>query len=109
MMDIDKIRDEMAKNHDHDGVVTIGEYVSERIQKGEKIPEGKTLMGAYKELEKYASSHRKGNSCCIPPSKAYEIVDAYFRFGKDTPVQAVPAPVTPQAADDLDLDALLWG
>lgn len=109
MMDIDKIRDEMAKNHDHDGVVMIGEYVSGRVMKGAKIPEGKTLLGAFEEIRKYASKHKTGNYAFVPPEKAYEIVDAYFQFGKDAPAQAMPAPVTPQAADDLDLDALLWG
>lgn len=91
MMDIDKIRDEMAEKHDDGAIVTIGEYVSERIMKGAKLLEGKTLTGAYKEMEKYAREHRKGNSCCIPPQKAFEIVDAYFEFGKDAEAQAAPA------------------
>lgn len=107
MMDIDKIRDEMAEKHDHGGVAMIGEYVSGRVLKGAKISEGKTLMGAFEEIRKYASAHKTGNYCFVPPEKAYEIVDAYFEFGMDAEAQAVPAPMTQPAADDLDLDALL--
>lgn len=107
MMDIDKIRDEMAEKHDHSGVVMIGEYVSERLMKGAKLPEGKTLLGAFEEIRKYASKHKTGNYCFVPPEKAYEIVDAYFGFDKDAEAQVVPAPVTQPAADALDLDALL--
>lgn len=109
MMDIDRIRDEMAKKHDHPGVVMIGEYVTERVTAGAAIPEGKTLEGAFAEIRKYAEKHKTGNYAFVPPAKAYEIVDGYFGFGRPAEKQVEVAAMPTDNMDDLDLDALLWG
>lgn len=126
MMNIDKIRDEMAKKNDHPGVTMIGEYVTERVTAGAAIPEGKTLEGAFAEIRKYAEKHKTGNFAFVPPAKAYEIVDGYFGFEHQPQednradfrpqymMSKLPAPETIEPidaqaapADDLDLDALL--
>lgn len=109
MMTIDKIRDEMAKKHDHPGVAMIGEYVTERVTAGADIPEGKTLEGAFAEIRKYAEKNKTGNFAFVPPEKAYEIVDKYFGFGarEEKPVEVVAMPT--DTMDDLDLDKMLWG
>lgn len=106
MMDIDKIRDEMAQKANHPGIAMIGEYVTERVSQGAAIPEGKTLQGAFDAIHQYASKHRTGNYAFVPPAKAYEIVDSYFGLGAR---EEEPRPAAPPAAvaDDLDLDALL--
>lgn len=109
MMTIDKIRDEMAKKHDHPGVAMIGEYVSERVLQGASVQEGKTLEGAFAEIRKYAKENRTGNFAFVPPAKAYEIVDKYFGFSakEEKPVEVVAMPK--DTMDDLDLDKMLWG
>lgn len=106
-MMIDKIRDEMAREAADSPISVIGEYVTERIQAGAVIEEGKTLAGAYKAMHDWANKNRGGKPCvCVPPSRAFAIVDEYFGFGRKEP-QAI-AEVKP-AADELDLDALLGG
>lgn len=109
MMDIDRIRDEMAKKHDHPGIVMIGEYVTERVSKGAAIPEGKTLAGAFEAIHQYAKAHKTGNYAYVPPEKAYEIVDGYFGFGKQAEKPVEVGAMPEDAVDDLDLDKLLWG
>ena len=108
IMMMDRIRDEMAREEADSPISAIGEYVTERISAGAVIPEGKTLKGAYKAMEDWARKNRKGSCCCVPPARAFAIVDEYFGFSgakPQTPAQVQPAP----AADDLDLDALLGG
>lgn len=109
MMDIDRIRDEMAKKHDHPGIAMIGEYVTERVTAGAAIPEGKTLEGAFAEIRKYAEKHKTGQFAFVPPTKAYEIVDGYFGFGKQAEKLAEAGAMPLDTKDDLDLDALLGG
>lgn len=107
-MGMDEIRDEMAREEADSPISAIGEYVTERIQAGAEIPEGKTLKGAYKAMEGWARKNQKNGCCYVPPARAFSIVDEYFGFSgakPQTPAQVQPAP----AADDLDLDSLLGG
>lgn len=109
---MDRIRDEMAKEPAGSAVSAIGEYVTERIQRGAQIPEGKTLRGAYKAMEDWASKNRKNKNCvCVPPDRAFAIVDEYFGFSAEAKPQAfaAPAKAAPPADDPFDLDALLEG
>lgn len=108
MMDIDRIRDELTK-YTGDAMEMLGDYVTERIMKGAKLPEGKTLKGAFDALYNYARQHKKGSCCFIPPQKAYELVDRYFGWDKqaEEPQPAQVAAMPTDALDDLDLDAML--
>lgn len=106
MMDIDRIRDELTKHTGDDAMEMLGDYATERIMKGAKLPEGKTLKGAFDALYNYAQKNKKGNCCYIPPKKAYEIVDGYFGWGaqaEEAQVQAMPT----DTVSELDLDAML--
>ena len=107
-MGMDEIRDEMAREEADSPISAIGEYVTERIQAGAAIPEGKTLKGAYKAMEDWARKNCKGNCCYVPPARAFAIVDEYFGFSGAKP-QAIAEVKPAPAADDLDLDALLGG
>lgn len=109
MMDMDRIRDEMAKRHDHPGILMIGEYATERIGNGAKLPEGKNLAGAFEAIRKYAEQHKTGNYAFVPPDKAYEIVNQYFGWDKqaEEPQPAQVAAMPTDTLDDLDLDAIL--
>lgn len=101
-MDMDKIRDEMAQQHDHAGVVMIGEYVSQRISAGAKLAEDKTLLGAFNAVKEWARKNQKGGYCFVPPEQTYKIVDDYFGFASAAAMEEATKP-----ADELDLDALL--
>lgn len=111
MMDIDRIRDELTKYTGDDAMEMLGDYATERIMKGAKLPKGKTLKGAFDALYNYASKHKKGNHAFIPPAKAFEIVDGYFGWGsQEEPAKTVEVAAMPtDTLDDLDLDAMLWG
>lgn len=104
-MTMDRIRDEMARAN-NPAMEEIGEYVTRRVAQGAEVPEGKTLAGAYKEMEDWARKHQLGGCCCVAPHQAYELIDKYFGFAgpQDKPVVA---PTRPSVMDDLDLDALL--
>lgn len=109
---MDRIRDEMAKEPAGSPISVIGEYVTERIQRGARIPEDKTLKGAYKAMEDWARKQSSGKGCvCVPPDRAFAIVDEYFGIASDAKPQAFAAPAKAAApADDpFDLDALLEG
>lgn len=110
---MDRIRDEMAKEAADSPIGAIGEYVTERIQAGAVVPEGKTLKGAYKAMEDWARKHKHGNCCYVPTARAFAIVDEYFGFSRKeaqaiAEVKPAPAASTP-LTDELDLDALLGG
>lgn len=106
MMDIDRIRDELTKYTGDDAMEMLGDYATERIMKGAKLPKGKTLKGAFDALYNYARQHKKGSSCCIPPKKAYELVDGYFGWGAQEEAAQVQAMPT-DTVSELDLDAML--
>ena len=108
MMDMDRIRDEMAQKHDHPGIAMIGEYVTRRLEQGETLAEGKTLAGAFDAIYTYAKAHKTGNYAYVPPEKAYELVDGYFGFGRQAAPETVKV-TEPAQPDELDLDKLLWG
>lgn len=107
---IDRIRDEMAKEGAYSPVAAIGEYVTQRIQQGAQLPEGKTLKGAYEAMRKWAQENRGKSSCvCIPPDRAFQLVDEYFGFQREEPQTIAAAPAPAAVEDELDLDALLGG
>ena len=138
-MDMDRIRDEMAREQPGSPIEAIGEYVTERLNQGASVPEGRTLAGAYKAIEDWARKNRSGKSCvCVPPKMAFAIVDRYFGFGEEEGGQsptkpdsllegctldaalrrgegekpqafAAVKPVKQEEPDSLDLDALLEG
>ncbi|MGN0762162.1 MAG: hypothetical protein ACI4MK_02195 [Aristaeellaceae bacterium] len=109
-MSMDRIRDEMGKEQPGSPIEAIGEYVTERLNQGAAVPEGKTLAGAYKAIEDWAREHKGGKSCvCVPPQMAFSIVDRYFGFGEEPQTFAAPKPVKKAEPDGLDLDALLEG
>lgn len=109
-MDMDRIRDEMAKEQPGSPIEAIGEYVTERLNQGATVPEDKTLAGAYGAIESWAREHRgKGGCVCVPPQMAFSIVDRYFGFSEEPQAFAAPKAVKREEKDGLDLDALLEG
>lgn len=112
-MDMDRIRDEMAREQPGSPIEAIGEYVTERLNQGASVPEGRTLAGAYKAIEDWARKNKGDKTCvCVPPKMAFAIVDRYFGFGDEgEKPQAFAAvkPVKQEEPDSLDLDALLEG
>lgn len=109
-MSIDRIRDEMAKEQPGSPIEAIGEYVTERVNQGAEVPEGRTLAGAYKAIEDWARKNRSGKNCvCVPPKMAFAIVDRYFGFGEEPQAFAAVKTVKQEEPDSLDLDALLEG
>lgn len=103
---MDRIRDELAGAGGDQAIEEIGEYVTRRVAAGADVPEGKTLKGAYEAMREWARKHQKNGCCCVPPEKAYELVDKYFGFAGKAE-RPVPAPVRSSVVDELDLDALL--
>ena len=109
-MDMDRIRDEMAKEQPGSPIEAIGEYVTERVNQGAEVPEDKTLAGAYGAIESWAREHKGSKSCvCVPPQMAFSIVDRYFGFSEEPQAFAAPKAVKREEPDDLDLDAMLEG
>ena len=109
-MDMDRIRDEMAREQPGSPIEAIGEYVTERLNQGASVPEGRTLAGAYKAIEDWARKNRSGKTCvCVPPQMAFAIVDRYFGFSEEPQTLAAPKAVKREEKDDLDLDSLLEG
>ena len=111
---VDRLRDEMAKKHDHPGVAVIGEYLTGRLNAdhglADKIcADGKTIEGAFDAIRDYASKHRSGKAWAyVPPEKALEIACKYY--GVPAERAGNTQTFAPQAApsdDGLDLDALL--
>lgn len=103
---MDRIRDELAKAGGNQAIEEIGEYVTRRVAAGADVPEGKTLKGAFSAMKEWARKNQKNGYCCVPPEKAYELVDKYFGFAGKAEKPA-PAPIRPSVTDELDLDALL--
>lgn len=109
-MDMDRIRDEMAREQPGSPIEAIGEYVTERLNQGASVPEGRTLAGAYKAIEDWARKNKGGKTCvCVPPKMAFAIVDRYFGFGEEPQAFAAVKTVKQEEPDSLDLDALLEG
>lgn len=118
---MDKIRDEMAAKANHPGVQTVGQFMTMLLQNrpetaGQILQEGKTLEGAFRDVQKYAEGHKTGNYAFVPPDKADEIVRGYYGIGDAKAEPQAPAEqyvktlITKQDKfDDLDLDALLGG
>ena len=105
---MDKIRDEMAKQHERPEIAALGEYLTERLQadrslSGRILAEGKNLAGAFEKMRDYARKNQKGGCFFMPPDTAMAMVCEYF--GIPAEEKAQPRQETPDAA--LDLDALL--
>jgi len=124
---VDRLRDEMAKTK-NDAVRTVGEMMTMVLfqypgHADAVLGEGKTLQGAYEAMYEYAKKNKKGNSCCVPPDKALEILCGYYgieygphmfnAFGTPAATgtphaeEQATKPQTPE--DDFDLDAMLEG
>ena len=106
---MDKLRDEMARHHEHGALCMIGEHLTELLQRepsraGKILQDGKTLMGAYKELESYARQQAKGKNGCVVLSdqQGFGIAEKYFGLENEAPEEkaeaiAPPAPAVPAA------------
>ena len=112
---VDRLRDELAKKHDHPGVAVIGEYLTGRLNADHSLAEkiaadGKTIEGAFEAIRAYARKIQKGGFAYVNPEKALEIACEYYGIHPEkTDTQTFahkPAPAAP-ANDGLDLDALL--
>ena len=110
---VDRLRDELARKHDHPGVQVIGEYLTGRLNAdhglADKIcADGKTIEGAFEAIRDYASKHRSGKAWSyVPPDKALEIACEYYGIPAEKTDAQTLAPRTSPADDGLDLDALL--
>ena len=110
---MDKLRDEMAKKSDHPGVSVLGEYFTARLMAdqsvGEKLGDaGKTLEGAFGAIRSYAQKHQKGGCAFVPPEKAFAIACEYYGIPYEAAgMQVEERKEEKNAADDLDLDALM--
>lgn len=111
---MDRLRDEMAKKHDHPGVGSVGEYLTGRLQKDHALADkfcetGKSIEGAFDAIRKYASEHRNGKAWAyVPPEKAMEIACGYYGIPAENAgnTQTLADRAKP-ADDELDLDQLL--
>lgn len=120
---MDRLRDEMAKMHDHPGVQAVGEYLCRRLEDDAEIApaflaEGKSLTGAFSEIEAYARKHQKGGMCYVSDSTAWEVVCRYYGIPEEArKITETHAPAQETASSRhanhtyaaLDLDALLGG
>ena len=114
---MDKIRDEMAKRHDHGAIQMLGEHLTALLQKhpetaAQILQEGKTLSGAYGALEAHAKKRARHGGCVvISDAEGFEIMDGYFgiRLGEEDakPDLAVMLHAPAPSGGDLDWDALL--
>ena len=111
---MDRLRDEMAKKHDHPGVTVIGEYLSGRLNADHSLAEkiaadGKTIEGAFEAIRAYARKIQKGGFAYVNPEKALAIACEYYGIHPEkTDTQTFAH--TPAPADaSLDLDTLLGG
>ena len=114
---VDRLRDELARKHDHPGVQVIGEYLTGRLNAdhglADKIcADGKSVEGAFNAIQAYASKNRNGKSWAyVPPEKALEIACEYYGIpAEKSDAQTLaqkPASSAPPSDDGLDLDALL--
>lgn len=90
---MDRLRDEMAKMHDHPGVQAVGEYLCRRLEDDAEIApaflaEGKSLTGAFAEIKAYARKHQKGGMCYVSDSTAWEVVCRYYGIPEQAPKKA---------------------
>ena len=113
---VDRLRDELARKHDHPGVQVIGEYLTGRLNAdhglADKIcADGKTIEGAFNAIRDYARKIQKNRYACVPDAKGFAIACEYYGIPaekSDAQTSAhKPAPAAPPSDDGLDLDALL--
>lgn len=113
---LDKIRDEMAANHDHPGIQFLGGWLTGQLEQNQEIAERilnekKTVKAAFAEIYSYASKHKTGNFAFVPPEKALEIVGEFY--GIDIPAEKEPQALVQTPVEKkkpaFDLDALLGG
>lgn len=111
---VDRLRDELARKHDHPGVQVIGEYLTGRLNAdhglADKIcADGKSVEGAFEAIRAYARKIQKGGCAYVDDAKSLEIVCEYYGIpadGEKSHAQTL-APQAAPADDGLDLDALL--
>lgn len=105
-MIIDAIRDGMAKEHNNQPMLQLGELLSNWILQhnaGEKDAGDKTLTGAMNAVRDEAKKHQSGGCACVSDTDALTIALRYFRIDN----AGAAAPAAKLKADALDLDALL--
>ena len=112
---MDKLRDEMAKQHKNGGLCALGEYMTGLLQRmpeaSDRILEnGKNLKGAWGALEAYARKLPRSGSCvAVRDEDAYRVCREYYGIGgaeecekAAEPRAAAPAAVAPESSlDDL--------
>lgn len=126
-MDIDKIRDEMAKLEPGSPLTLVGEYMTARILAGATLTEHKTVKGAFEAIRGAASKKARHAGCvAMSDAEAWLAVDDYMGWPHETQATAeaaepAPAPTTAKPEQAMvppekrralsldDLDALLEG
>ena len=109
---MDKLRDEMAKKHDHPGVGSVGEYLTGRLRKDHALADrfcetGKSIEGAFEAIRAYARKIQKGGQAYVTDDKGFEIVCEYYGIPAENGAQTSAHTQETAKADELDLDALL--
>jgi len=96
---IDKLDAECEKHPDNMPYRAIEEYLRSRLIASDSdceaiLADGKTIEGAYSEMEKAARAKRKGNAACVvlSPDEAYRIVDRYFGLGEKSQTSEINLP-----------------
>lgn len=98
-MDIDKIRDEMAKSGDQ-AIQVIGEYATTRVLDGCTVADGKTLKGAFDAIRDYAKKHQRQGYAIVVPDDAYRVVDDYYGWPHRSAATMVEAASQAPAKDE---------
>lgn len=111
---MDKLRDEMAKQHKNGGLCALGEYMTGLLQARPEAADcilgKKSLSGAWDALVAYAKKLPRSGSCvAVRDEDAYRVCREYYGIGDAEecekaaePRAAAPAAVTPESSlDDL--------
>ena len=90
-MAIDRIRDEMAREHTNPLITQVGEYVTNVLlsypEEAEHVTDSKHLSQCFEEIYKYASAHRLTilggkQAAYVGPEETAQIIDKYYGFTK---------------------------
>ena len=93
-MAIDRIRDEMAREHTNPLITQVGEYVTNVLlsypEEAEHVTDSKHLSQCFEEIYKYASAHRLTilggkQAAYVGPEETAQIIDKYYGFTKAAP------------------------
>lgn len=87
-------------------LVAIKKYLKDRI-KGDPaaaeavLNEKKTLPDAYKAMFEAAKKKRRGNSYCMAPDEAWEIIDGYYGITGGSAAEKTEEPKVPTKEDNV--------